>query len=173
MPDPKYDLSFRTRKSVAYHDHRRSYYKTLDAAVKVLGLVLASAVFADNFGHDDWAKGLALLFVVASSASIVHRFGAMANLHDLLYKDFIQLQQELVIMQAPSKEDLDALQSKVLAVESREPPIYSALNRYCHNQICRIDEEYDYIQPLRWYHILLKNVRPFHDLPAKHITAGG
>lgn len=173
MPEPKYELSFRIRKSVAYHDHRRSYFKTLDAAVKVLGLVIAFAVFTDNFGHDAWAKGLAVLFVVASSASIVRRFGAMANLHDCLYKDFIELQQELVRMQDPSKGNLGVLESEVLAVESREPPIYSALNRHCHNQICRIDEEFDSIQPLRWFHVLLMNVRPFHNLPTKQVTAGG
>ena len=167
MPDPKYGLSFRIRKSVAYHDHRRGYYASLDAGVKILGLVIASAVFTENFGDQDWAKWLAGFFVLASTASIVQRFGSMAHLHESLYKDFISLQQKLVEMKNPTQSNLDALESELLDVESREPPIYSALNRFCHNQICRIDREYAHIEPLKWYHYPLKNFFPFHDLPRK------
>ena len=170
MLSPKYRLSFRIRKSVAYHDHRRGYYAFLDAGVKILGLVIASAVFTENFGGQDWTKWLAGFFVVASTASIVQRFGSMAHLHESLYKDFIGLQRALLEMKDPRPSELDALKSQLLAVESREPPSYSALNRYCHNQICRVDGKNDHIQPLRWYHYPLKNFFTFHDLPRKQPT---
>ena len=94
----------------------------------------------------------------------------MAHLHESLYKDFIGLQRELLEMKDPRASDLDKLVSKVLAVESREPPIYSALNRFCHNQICRIDREYASIMPLKWYHYPLKNFFRFHDLPRKQLA---
>ena len=168
MPDPKYDLSFRIRKSVAYHDYRRGYYASLDGGVKILGLVIASAVFTENFGHHEvLATVLAGIFVVLSTASIVRRFGSMAHLHEALYKDFIGLQRELVVMENPTKVNLGALESKVLDVESREPPIYPALNRFCHNQICKVDGEDDYVQPLKWYQSTFKNFSPFHNLPKK------
>ena len=167
MTGRKYDLSFWIRKSVAYHDNRRSYYQNLDSLVKILGLVIASAVFTENFGNQAWAKWLAGFFVVVSSASIVQRFGAMGNLHESLYKDFVDLQKKLVPISPSSQPELDALEEEILAVELREPPIYPALNRYCHNQICRVDREHDALQPLNWYHYPLKNFFPFHKLPDK------
>ena len=170
MPDLKYRLSFRIRKSVAYHDHRRGHFAFLDAGVKILGLVIASAVFTDNFGKHFIAEVLAGIFMLVSIASIVRRFGSMAHLHESLYKDFIGLQRELLEMKDPRASDLDKLESKVLAVESREPPVYSALNRFCHNQICRIDREYASIMPLKWYHYPLKNFFRFHDLPRKQLA---
>ena len=162
----KYRLSFRVRKSVAYHDHRRSHYIKLDAGVKILGLIIASAVFTDNFGGEDWAKWLGVVFILASSASLVLRFGFMGYLHDSLYKDFSSLQQKLVEMRPPTARKLESLESEIIAVESREPPIYPALNRYCHNQICRIDDQKKFIKPLRFHHLLLKNVIQFTSLPS-------
>ena len=137
----------------------------LDAAVKILGLVIASAVFTDNFGGGDWAKWLGLVFILASSASLVRNFGFMGHLHDSLYKDFSGLQQKLVEMRLPTAGKLESLESEIIAVESREPPIYPALNRYCHNQICRVDDQHESIKPLRFHHLLLKNVIQFTSLP--------
>lgn len=167
MRDPKYSLSFRIRKSVAYHDSRRGHFAFLDAGVKILGLVIAFAAFTENFGDDVLVKILAGVFVVGSAVSIVRRFGSMAHLHESLYKDFIGLQQKLVQMEDPTRERLDALESEVLAVEAREPPVYAALNRFCHNQICQVDGETDSIQPLKTHHYLLKNFLSFSNLPRK------
>ena len=165
LRDRRYGLLFRVRKSVRYHDHRRSYYMTLDASVKVLGLVIASAVFTKNFGGYHVAELLAFVFVVASAASLVNRFGFKNYLHDSLYKDFIALERDFLKPHDLSDQHLDQLESTLLEIEQREPPIYSALNRYCHNEVCRVENQREYVQPLRWYHKILKNVLRFPNLP--------
>lgn len=165
LRDRRYGLLFRVRKSVRYHDHRRSYYRTLDASVKVLGLVVASAVFTKNFGGHTVAELLALVFIVASSASLVNRFGFKSYLHDSLYTNFISLEREFLKLHDLSDHHLNQLESTLLEIEQREPPIYSALNRYCHNEVCRIENQRKYVQPLRWYHNIFKNVFRFPNLP--------
>lgn len=53
------------------------------------------------------------------------------------------------------------MESKLLALAWKEPPVYSALNRYCHNEVCRVCGHPTYIPPLHFHHLLFMNLYMF------------
>lgn len=166
-------LLFRVRKSIRYHDIRRAFLSYVEGSVKVLGLVIGSAVFTKNFGGHVWVDWLALVFVALTALTIVRRYGYQHYLHDSLYKEFVTLEKKFLdVPEEPSEEALNGIEKDILSAEFREPPLYSALNRYCHNEVVRVyrydaDEE-----DLKWFHPYLMNFFKFKNLPgAKPATA--
>ena len=156
----KHDLIFQVRKSIRYHDYRRAHYLYLETTIKILALVAGSAVITQNFGGAGWTQWVGVLVVIGTAASTVRNFGAMHYLHNSLYEDFVSLERDFI-----GSEDLDALEVQLLEIERKEPPIYSALNRYCHNQQCRVQRQPEHVKTLHLHQVLFKNIFRFQNLP--------
>ena len=166
----KYELLFAVRKSVRYHDHRRSFYLAIEAWLTFFVLVLGSGatINALNESGWDWARWAApAAIAVISAASFAIRPSRSAALHSDLYTRFARLEKQCIDSAPLSASRLDDIQRERLDIEIDEPATYQALNRTCHNEILRSMGRAEELEPLRARHRILKNLWRFNYLPQR------
>lgn len=175
---PKYskrhrDLLFTVRKSIRYHNYRHKFYLWVQSVASFMALVMGSTAFANLTELAGWNRWLAFCIAVLSAIVLVFRVIDKAILHHDLYRRFIHLERKFLAISG--NDELDTLHGIMLEIEADEPPIYSALNRFCHNEVLKSEGQYNYLQPLHWHHRMLKNLWDFDNLPimqGSRVTSG-
>ena len=131
------------RRSVRYHMRRRRFHEWRNHATNAVSTVSGSAIIAVL-----WAaytlqnpQPIILSIVIAglvttiSVLDLISSTATMARLHSDLARRFIQLEQQLMVMEGPTESDIKKAQSERLEIELDEPPIYRVVDLICHNEV--------------------------------------
>ena len=127
------DTLFGVRRSVRYHDRRIAHYERLHRLTSVTTILLAGVIFMELSGANSptWIKWLAAVGALLGAGELVVGFARHADLHRDLKRRFVRL--EIQMLKSPDNTEAECMR---LEIEADEPPIYSALDLLCHNELC-------------------------------------
>lgn len=135
--DWQYGLLFDIRRSIRYHDRRKSFFERLHHITSFLTILMAGSVLFDlaKDGETAWwlivASILAALFAICD---MVIGFSKQAGIHANLKDRFSAL--EINMISGDTKEETwNNYQRERLSIEKDEPPIYVALDALCRNEL--------------------------------------
>jgi hypothetical protein len=133
------DLLFGVRRSVLYHNRRRSFYENLRNIKNILSVIFGSATFFAVLGNAGKAFALtaAAIVTILSTIDLVVGASNKARLHSDLVKRFIQLEKSIIGTQEPTEDNLREWTQERLEIEMDEPPKLQVLDSVCHNDLCR------------------------------------
>lgn len=150
---------FGARKSIRYHQRRRSFFENLHALASALQVFAgASAVAALVSGHPDWGVGLAAAAAALVVLDLVAGTSRKATAHLNLAQQFAELERAMVPWEHRTSE-LDASQAtgfrqKRLQIEEAEPPKLRVVDILCHNELVTSSYRHEFVFPVgrlkRW-----------------------
>lgn len=161
LEDDHYGLLFDVRRSVRYHDRRRSFYEKMHKLTNFITILMAGSVLFDLAKTGDTAKWLIALSVVAALlavADMVFVYSEMAGLHDGLKRRFAAL--EIDIISGPAEGEVwGKYMRERLVIEQDEPPVYKVLDGLCRNALLKAQGHVDPEQFNRfnWWQRLTRN----------------
>ncbi|OGT19263.1 MAG: hypothetical protein A2342_02460 [Gallionellales bacterium RIFOXYB12_FULL_54_9] len=141
MNDKQYGLLFDVRRSVRYHDRRRSFFEQLHQITGGLTVLLSGSVLFDIARPGDspsWLLAVSAIAAVLAAWDMVVGYAAKTSLHRDLKKRFAALEMDIV-GGVESDETFAAYSLERLRIEQDEPPIYRALDLLCHNELLRAE----------------------------------
>ena len=129
-------LLFGIRRSVRYHERRRSFYETWSMVTSAASLLFGSAAIYNVLkDHETWVIFFALLVAVLSTIDLVVGTARMSHLHGDIRRLFIDLEKEMTLRSPPSGNDYVEMCSRRLEIEKGEPPIKRIVDVICHNEL--------------------------------------
>lgn len=141
MADDQYDLFFDVRRSVRYHDRRRSFFEYMHRITAALTILMAGSILFDIGKMGTTAPWLVALSVVAAllaTFDMVVGYASKADLHRSLKVRFGELEMAIIVGDS-SQVEWDAHHLKRLEIEQDEPTIYRALDVLCYNEVAIAD----------------------------------
>ncbi len=139
VKDEYHELLFGVRRSIRYHNRRRSFFDSFNLTANAFSLILGSATVYGIL--QDQAQVIAM-----TSAALVSIFAAInlvigsptrARIHHDLSKRFISLEKKMSLCLDEDKEKLAEFRAERLDIEAEEPPALHVLNCICHNELAR------------------------------------
>lgn len=140
-----YEQLFGVRRSVRYHQRRRSYFESWHGCIAALQVVSGSSAFAGLLAEGAVLNtiGISLAPVPPLLAAIDLVFGTTrrATLHAGLGRQFSQLEADMVPHEADCEsttpEELAKFIRRRLAIEADEPPKLRVVDLLSHNDVVR------------------------------------
>lgn len=139
LQDRFHDLLFGVRRSIRYHNRRRTYYDRFHKFNMIVGVVGGSAVIAALLGEfgDIWPLAFSALIAVSAATDLVINSSQMARFHHDLSRKYFEIEKEMVSYHKPTEEAVVEWTERRLSIEADEPPVLHVLNTICHNELCR------------------------------------
>ena len=135
------DLLFDVRRSVRYHNRRRSFYDRFHKSNTVLGLIGGSAVVATllaDRGPDFLPLVFGAVVAISSALDLVIGSAGQARRHHDFARRYFNLEKEMVAAEPRNdRKKISAWTQARLEIEAEEPPVMHVLNVICHNELCR------------------------------------
>jgi hypothetical protein len=157
-----YPIGFAVGVSRRYHQRRRAFFDACDRLVKIASLVTGGTAFVALVANEpQYAQWAALSVAILSAADVVVSLSTSARKHELLYRQFNDLLEEINRHRVPTDDDVARWNAQRVKIESEEPPINGALADVCYNEEARSRGKTKEV-PLYWYQILFMH---FVDLP--------
>lgn len=163
-------LLFDIRRSMRYHDRRRTFFERMHQVTGVLTILLAGSVLFDlagNGGHALWLNLIGVIAAVFAAADIIVGYASMANKHALFRRRFSDLDIALV----NKTKSLEECVNERKLIENDEGTVYRALDLLCYNEILiaegfrRSDpDDAKHFVSLEWYESLTANLWPWSDI---------
>jgi hypothetical protein len=155
-----HNILFDVRRSVRYHDHRVGFLDRVRKFISFLTLLSGSGAIITALSSLGTASVITAAAIVAavSTFDLIFDPAGYARLHNDLKRRFIQLEQQIVLVDM-SHENLKGFVSSRLSIEGDEPPILRVLDVICHNELARAmgyDEEHQV--HLSWLQRAFSNV---------------
>ncbi len=144
-------LTYRSRLSALYHRKRERFFSLCDKWSTAVTLIAGSAAFSRFMTEEGGAVLVGLVVVSASMLKLVMGWSDKARAHALLAQKFIQLDAAMAAAGPMTAEQLDALESQLIALDAEEPPALSALVRLCQNELDRSQGKYQPSNALTWH----------------------
>ena len=132
------DLLFNVRRSIRYHEKRQNFYEGCYKFVLFVGFFSGPAfILIKGSDMPDWYIYIPSVTVsILTGISLVYSWHQKALLHIDLKREFISLEIELEAgRKNPTPELIEAVTTKMLHAEAKEPPILRVLNIVCHNEL--------------------------------------
>jgi len=130
--DERWNIDFGVAKSMRYHAYRRSFWEMCDYWTKVLTWLSGTAVLVALIGeHGTWAEVFAFIVAFVSAADIILGFSAKTKQHNVLYREFCLLGQEIAETLTPTAEQVAKWRRRRLEIEMDEPGPIDWLERRC------------------------------------------
>lgn len=168
----RYSLMFDIRRSVRYHNRRRSFFDRWGIITNAMSVIFGSAtiyaVFQDN-GLKLLAVISAALVTLFSTVDLVVGTNKMGRLHSDLTRRFNELEREMTQAGDFNEAQLRTFISKRLEIEADEPPILRVLDSICHNELMRaMGHEKSELLKIGWLQRLLSQFFDFceHEIHA-------
>jgi hypothetical protein len=128
-------LRFGIEKSMRYHQRRRGFFEATHRTLMFLVVVVGSSAALD-FVHVPVTFAFATAIIAA--LDLVYSPGMRARDHLVLHQQFSELLMDIVRADsAVSAEQLADWKARRIQLEADEPPIFWALEKDCHNELCR------------------------------------
>lgn len=154
-----YEDLFGARKSIRYHQRRRSFFENLHAVASTLQVIAgASAIVALVSGHPYWGVSLAAAAAALVVLDLVVGTSRKATAHVGLARQFAELERAMVPWEHRTSE-LDATQvtefrQRRLKIEESEPPKLRVVDILCHNELVTSTYRHELVFPVgrlkRW-----------------------
>lgn len=137
LPTRWHNALFSVRRSIRYHQRRRSFYDRLDKTSNMLSLIFGSAAIYGVLQKEYQVVALVASAVVTIAASINLVVGSAQRGRD--HTDFMRKYVELEksMLADETEELLLQVQEARLNIEAEEPPVMHVLNAICHNELMR------------------------------------
>ncbi|ABE50971.1 hypothetical protein [Methylobacillus flagellatus] len=167
LSSEQWGLLFDVRRSIRYHDKRRSFFLRLHQFTSVLTIMMAGSVVFDFAKPGEvswWLKVISLGTALLVIFDLAFRFSEKEKIHLDLKGRWIDLESKML-----SKLDDESAWNEFcldrLKIEQDEPPIYRALDLLCHNELTFAEglsqsERFD----IPCHYLLFKNISHFHDI---------
>lgn len=137
LADRWYAALFSVRRSIRYHQRRRSFFDRLDKISNMLSLIFGSVAVYGTLQEN--SKEIALiasgLVTVFASINLVLSSASRARDHTDFMRKYVEL--EKLMLGAESEERLLDVAGRRLSIEAEEPPVLHVLNAICHNETMR------------------------------------
>lgn len=165
IADWQLGLLFDIRRSIRYHDRRKSFFERLHHVTSFLTILMAGSVLFDLAKNGETAWWLTVFGILAALFAIldmVVSFSRQAGIHGNLKDRFSILEIEMVSGDS-SEEAWLKYQRDRLNIEKDEPPIFTALDALCRNELL-IAEGYsgsDYLKEcisVSWFERITSNI---------------
>jgi hypothetical protein len=137
LSDDQYGLLFDIRRSIRYHERRKSFFETLHRITSFLTILMAGSVLFDIGKHgrtDEWLLWLSAIAAIIAAADMVIGFARKAGDHGRLREQFADLEIDMIT----GKLDKDIwleYEKRRLLIEKDEPAIYVVLDGLCRNEL--------------------------------------
>lgn len=129
-------LEFSVDRSRRYHSRRQAFFDLCHKTVMVTVLLGGSGAFIQLASNGKiFAQILTAIVALAGIADLIFAFSHRARDHEMLYRRFSQLANDIAITASPTEQNYRQWVSRRLEIEADEPPIYCALDVSCHNQV--------------------------------------
>lgn len=169
-PNGRSKLLFDIRRSMRYHDRRRTFFERMHQVTGVLTILLAGSVLFDLAGTGGpalWLKLIGVVAAVFAAADIIVGYASMANKHALLRRRFSDLE---VATSNTAKPIAECVNERKL-IENDEGTVYRALDLLCYNETLVADgfsrsnpNDKELFADLEWYESLTANLWPWPDI---------
>ncbi|WP_263217919.1 hypothetical protein [Pseudomonas atacamensis] len=137
LPIRWHNTLFSVRRSIRYHQRRRSFYDRLDKTSNMLSLIFGSAAIYGVLQKDYQAVALiaSAIVTIASSVNLVVGSAQRGRDHTDFMRKYVELEKSMLCDE--SDEVLLQVQETRLSIEAEEPPVMHVLNAICHNELMR------------------------------------
>ncbi|AMT90087.1 MULTISPECIES: hypothetical protein [Pseudomonas] len=137
LPIRWHNTLFSVRRSIRYHQRRRSFYDRLDKTSNMLSLIFGSAAIYGVLQKDYQAVALiaSAIVTIASSVNLVVGSAQRGRDHTDFMRKYVELEKSMLC--DDSDEVLLQVQETRLSIEAEEPPVMHVLNAICHNELMR------------------------------------
>ena len=158
-----YQQLFGVRRSVRYHQRRRSYFEAchgFTAAVQVIsGSTAVAVLLSKGAALNEFGIYLAAVPPLLAAIDLVFGTTRRATLHSVLGRQFSQLEADMV----PHENDVESVTQEVLArfktcrlrIESDEPPKLRVIDLLSHNDLVRGTYTHGDIYPIGLFRSVL------------------
>ena len=166
--DHRWDgFGFDIRTSIRYHQRRVSFFdkwNVLTNAVVVFSGSSAIITLLTNWGGQKLAivifGGIVSFFALLD---LVVGTARMARTHEILYRQFIDLERQWTGIHDPEDNDLSKLEREKLLIEQGEPPPLRTLIELCWNDTAKSMGRKERIGGIKWWQRRLANFLSFED----------
>ncbi len=155
LTDEQYGLLFDVRRSIRYHDRRKSFYEQCHHITNFLTILMAGSVLLDLAKDGNTAWWLILIGILAAlfaAADVVIGYSKHAGIHSGLRGRFATLEVQMVSGVTDEATWLNYQRERLL-IEKDEPAIYNALDAICRNQLLDADGHSKNENPERYANI--------------------
>ncbi len=146
LHEKQYKLRFGVERSIRYHARMVGRYETIEKLLMFATILMGSASVTSLIWWTEYLGGVA---AAIAAFLLVYAPGNKAALHRNLHNRFSDL--EIAMESECTEEKLKEWTKTRLRIEQNEPPIFWALNRDCHNEVCQAWDRRDYFQKLDWW----------------------
>lgn len=145
--DPEFEAIFSIGRSIRYHDHRVAWFDRLHRMSSAVSILLAGVIFMEIGGaRSPWyIQALAAIGALLSTFDLVLGFAKCADVHRDLKRRFVEL--EIALVNGASTQEIEVSRRRI---EIDEPPLYSALDVLCREEMCAAMGCENQYQPLAW-----------------------
>lgn len=134
-----HDLLFGVRRSIRYHNRRRSFYDRFNLSANAVSLIMGSATVYGTLAEKAHEVAIiaAMFVTIFSAINLVVGSSRQARLHHDLCKRFITLEKNITSCADKNDKNLTEFVTERLDIEAEEPPVLHVLNSICHNELAR------------------------------------
>lgn len=130
---------FGVRKSVRYHQRRRSFFEWIHTSFAALQVVAGSSAVATWVAENgSWGIGLAASAALLAAIDLVVGTSRRATAHVSLAQRFAQLEREMVPFERDrtiGESAASTFRQQRLEIEESEPPKKRVIDILCHNEL--------------------------------------
>ena len=167
LEDDRYHLLFDVRRSIRYHNRRRSFFDRWGIITNAISVIFGSAtiyaIFQDN-GLKSLAVFLAAIVTIFSTVDLVVGTNNKGRLHSDLARRFNELEREMTQAGCYDESTLRTFTTKRLKIESDEPPVLRVLDSICHNELMRaMGHEKGDLLEIGWFQRLVSQFIDFRE----------
>ena len=133
------DLLFSVRRSIRYHNRRRSHYDRFRKFNTIISVIGGSAVIAAILGKAGsiWPLTFSAIVAISAAIDLVINSSQMARFHHDLARKYFEIEKEMVSCGQATEDQVINWTERRLTIEAEEPPVLHVLNTICHNELCR------------------------------------
>lgn len=136
----RYSLMFDIRRSVRYHNRRRSFFDRWGLVTNAMTIFFGSAIILAIF-HENEMKWVAVtsaaLVTLFSTIDLVVGTNRAGRLHFDLARRFNELERAMIQSGDYDEAALRKFIANRLEIEADEPPVLMVLDSICHNDLMR------------------------------------
>jgi hypothetical protein len=138
---------FEVGRSIRYHNHRLAHFDRLHRLSSAVTILLAGVIFMELGGAKSplYIRLLSAAGALLGTFDLILGFAKCADVHRDLKRRFAEL--EIALMNGLAAGEAEVMQRQI---EISEPPIYSALNILCFQEMCVAEGRDNPFHPLEW-----------------------
>lgn len=167
IKEDRHSLMFDVRRSVRYHNRRRSFFDRWGLITNAMTIFFGSAIILTTLQDNGlkWlAIGSAVLIALFSTVDMVVGTAKAGRLHSDLSRRFNELEREMTQAGDYDETSLRLFTAKRLKIEADEPPILRVLDSICHNELMRaMGYEQSKMLKIGWFQRLLSQFFDFRE----------